>query len=342
MTDNIELVFAPCAEAAITFISGARRSLHAAVCWFTHPDIYQALLERARAGLRVGLMLNYDHINFHPEGLNFEALDEAGAKVLGFTGPGLLHHKFAVADELRALSGSYNWTRGQHHDHLLLVNSSKAARQFTEAFERLRELCDPLAVLREKPPRQTSFQQLYQPTLWSARDLRRRVIAGANVWVAAFIAKAPEWWRRCSQEQRWRFQCGAIMRSYWEEHLVWEAGTFLEWRAAQKFGTSLRQLSAFCLRVRPGDLVIAVRPPDKVLALGLVSSELEFPSPSQGTISRFVPWLQWPEGLPSPDPALTASRSSIRSYRGSALRIIETLSAYRESAPTDMPVVRQF
>ncbi len=64
MSLNPELTFRACAESVASFLARAKESLQIAVCWFTHPEIYNVLLNQAKAGLNVQLIVNYDQINF--------------------------------------------------------------------------------------------------------------------------------------------------------------------------------------------------------------------------------------------------------------------------------------
>lgn len=58
------IAFSQCDSAVISFVRSARKRLCIAVCWFTHPDIYQALKERIHAGVELTLLLNFDQVNF--------------------------------------------------------------------------------------------------------------------------------------------------------------------------------------------------------------------------------------------------------------------------------------
>lgn len=124
--------FQNCDQTVISFFDTAQNSLLVGMCWFTHPVIFQSVQRACARKVSVKIMLDYDHINFQPRGLDFGALEKAGAIVMGFTGPGLLHYKFAIADGCRVLSGSYNWTRTEQYDHLAVVLDADLAAQFSQ------------------------------------------------------------------------------------------------------------------------------------------------------------------------------------------------------------------
>ena len=53
------------------------------------------------------------------------------------------HHKFAVVDGERVITGSFNWTvmaDERNHENLLVIRDRALAKQYTEAFERALKL----------------------------------------------------------------------------------------------------------------------------------------------------------------------------------------------------------
>ena len=51
-------------QTLIRFIEDADFQLDIVVCWFTHPQIFEALLLACRRKVKVRLMLNFDQIIF--------------------------------------------------------------------------------------------------------------------------------------------------------------------------------------------------------------------------------------------------------------------------------------
>ncbi len=126
--------FGKCAPTVVHFIRSANIDLAIAVCWFTHPDIFKALLGAAQRGVRIRLAINYDQVNFNAAGLDFAQLERTGATVLAFGGEVLLHAKFAVADGQKVLTGSFNWTRTDNLDCITVLENYATAAQFDAAF----------------------------------------------------------------------------------------------------------------------------------------------------------------------------------------------------------------
>jgi phosphatidylserine/phosphatidylglycerophosphate/cardiolipin synthase-like enzyme len=51
-----------------------------------------------------------------------------------------MHHKFAVFDKAKALTGSYNWTRSaatSNRENILVTDDPRAVEGFGREFERL-------------------------------------------------------------------------------------------------------------------------------------------------------------------------------------------------------------
>ncbi len=318
-------------QAAISFVQSAHKTLHIAVCWFSHPEIFAALEQRIYAGVRVFLIVNYDQVNFRPQGLDFGRLERAGAEVFGFSGPVLLHHKFAVADTCRVISGSWNWTRAQHRDHLLISDDALLAEAFLAEFEQVKAGSSRLHALRNTAPKDISFQQLHQPVWCSLDDIRKRILSGARVWTTAFPAEGGDLWDRCLREQCHLYPGKDLLRDYWRQHRSWDESGFIDWMQQRSHLRDIRPLVRYCLKLRLGDVLVAVRPPNRILGMGMVGSDPEPSLAAQGDFRRFVAWLEAPENPSIFDPALNVRKTSLGRYRGSGLRLVEMLRAVVEA-----------
>ncbi len=254
-------------------------------------------------------------------------MEKAGAKTFGFPGPGLLHHKFAVADNKRLLTGSFNWTRSEHFDHVVVWDCPQASMAFAQAFEDLIPQCKLLNLLPDKAIRHISFQQLHQPTLWSVQDLRKAIIAGGKVWIAPFSAGEMPVWQQCYVGQRHYCRTHPAIEQYWQHRECWETDAFCAWLSGQDNQAGMQTTARYCLKVKPGDVLIAVEPKMRLLALGLVSSDPEASFLPAYGVCRYVPWIKWPEGVIVPDPAILKPGRTLRRYSGSGLQVVEALSA---------------
>jgi hypothetical protein len=124
-------------------IRKATSSIHIAVAWFTDPDIFEQLCQKASSGVRVELIVVNDSIN-RKGGLQYERLRDFGGMFM-MVGDNkkhstLMHNKFCVIDSATVITGSYNWSRKaqQNSENITVISDHpELARQFLEEFESL-------------------------------------------------------------------------------------------------------------------------------------------------------------------------------------------------------------
>ena len=123
----------------------ATSSIHIAVAWFTDPEIFAALCERARAGVRVELVIFNDAIN-RKSGIEYELLNALGGLFLLVgdkkRNSTVMHNKFCVIDATAVITGSYNWSRqAQANDEnvTVITDHPELASQFLAEFEAILE-----------------------------------------------------------------------------------------------------------------------------------------------------------------------------------------------------------
>jgi cardiolipin hydrolase len=57
-----------------------------------------------------------------------------------------MHHKFALFDDARLLTGSYNWTRSAadcNEENLIVTGDPRLVGPFRQEFDKLWNICDP-------------------------------------------------------------------------------------------------------------------------------------------------------------------------------------------------------
>ena len=115
-----------------------------AIAWFTDPEIYHLLCNKADQGIKVRLLLLDDNINTGKYGLNFERLKKLGGTIyfipLAGQKSSIMHNKFVVIDRSTVLTGSYNWTKRarKNSENITVIKGDLPfARQFLEEFENL-------------------------------------------------------------------------------------------------------------------------------------------------------------------------------------------------------------
>ena len=115
--------------------NGCRRT--ADVCVFTVTDdrITRALLAAHQRGVAVRLISDDDKA--HDLGSDVAQIAAAGVPVRVDRTPFHMHHKYALFDGARLLTGSYNWTRGaaeQNEENLLDTGEPAVLAAFARHF----------------------------------------------------------------------------------------------------------------------------------------------------------------------------------------------------------------
>ncbi|HRI01352.1 MAG TPA: phospholipase D-like domain-containing protein [Saprospiraceae bacterium] len=119
---NTQVYFDNLSDLVINKILSAKKSIHIALAWFTHRDIWKALYLQAKQGVEVNLLLLDDEINNDIEidhfvkAFNFFSLVTQKKR--------MLHHKFCVIDYFEVMTGSYNWSYkgNSNFENILIVN----------------------------------------------------------------------------------------------------------------------------------------------------------------------------------------------------------------------------
>jgi len=112
----------------------ANTSIHIAVAWFTDPEIFEQLCEKAASGVRVELMVFNDSINRNSN-IEHERLRELGG-VFMMVGDkkkssSVMHNKFCVIDCSTVITGSYNWSRQaqQNSENITVISDHPECRR---------------------------------------------------------------------------------------------------------------------------------------------------------------------------------------------------------------------
>lgn len=117
------------------------------ICVFTISDdrLSDAIQRAHRNGLTVRVLSDNDKME--DRGNDVERLAASGVEVRVDRSPEHMHHKFMVVDGRTVLTGSYNWTRSaetRNEENLVSLDDPFLAGRFSEEFERLWNLSDPV------------------------------------------------------------------------------------------------------------------------------------------------------------------------------------------------------
>ncbi|MBT2558180.1 DUF1669 domain-containing protein [Hymenobacter sp. ISL-91] len=140
-TAAAQVYFSPhddCVAAIQEFIRQARQTLD--VCVFTVADnrLSDELVAAHRRGVRVRLLT--DNEKLFDRGSDVRALHTAGLAVHVDESRNHMHHKFALSDNTRVLTGSYNWTRSAAElnlENLLISPDQALVAAYAAEFARL-------------------------------------------------------------------------------------------------------------------------------------------------------------------------------------------------------------
>lgn len=135
---TVEVSFEEIRPTILEYIKKAEFHIWLSLAWFTDPVLFEALKEKANAGVNVQLLLNDDETNYS-SGLPFESHFETYRKSkFGTFNNNIIHSKFCVIDLKYVMSGSYNWTKNAQfnkEDYSFTTNrevAEKYAKRFID------------------------------------------------------------------------------------------------------------------------------------------------------------------------------------------------------------------
>jgi phosphatidylserine/phosphatidylglycerophosphate/cardiolipin synthase-like enzyme len=107
-----------------------------AVFEFNAAPLWRALNRAAKRGVRVRLVTNADTSLAPAKGFRMDIRVLRGRRPRS----GIMHHKFAIFDQLRVATGSYNWSRGAahaNHENVLIEDDRAVVRAYRRHFNDL-------------------------------------------------------------------------------------------------------------------------------------------------------------------------------------------------------------
>ncbi|HEX8697829.1 MAG TPA: phospholipase D-like domain-containing protein [Myxococcaceae bacterium] len=125
-------------RAIIKLIEEARGSIDVCVFTVTDDRLTRALLEAHGRGLRIRLVSDDDKAL--DAGSDVARMRDVGIPVRLDRSEAHMHHKFALFDRMRLLSGSYNWTRSaadSNHENVLVSDDPRLVQPFCRVFDEL-------------------------------------------------------------------------------------------------------------------------------------------------------------------------------------------------------------
>ena len=130
-----------CPRAIARLMDRASRSVDVCVFTITNDRLADALIAAHRRGIAVRIVT--DDAKAEDLGSDVPRFEGAGIPLRVDRSPFHMHHKFAIFDGSKLLTGSYNWTRGASRDNneenLVVVDDPRLVAPFASTFERLWE-----------------------------------------------------------------------------------------------------------------------------------------------------------------------------------------------------------
>lgn len=136
-----EAWFLPSAAAVqrlISLIAACRETLDVCVFTITNDELSGALLAAHERG--VGLRIITDDDKASDRGSDIDRLRSAGVDVRTDSSDAHMHHKFALFDGRKLLTGSYNWTRSasrENQENFLVSDDPRLVSRYKRAFDDL-------------------------------------------------------------------------------------------------------------------------------------------------------------------------------------------------------------
>lgn len=301
----------------------AQSSICIAVCWFSHQQIFDALMNRLRAGISVEFLLEYDTQNIRPDGLDFQFFIQKGGLLFGNRGTGLMHHKFAIIDHRILLTGSFNWTYNTNAENIIVFQDLFCVEAFRQEYQALKKSAKRILHVDPSDAKQFVPFPLFENTLFTLPDLRRKIGSGTNVWVIKAGPKSIvdiDFFNR----KRLCFDAQKLLKPYWVLYRKWSDTLFesvLE--ECDMSPGKRREIICWTRRVKIGDLVMLTENKSPVLlAIGIVQSVPKMHEGVYFSTYREVQWLHvmLHKNYPLPE---TAPMHRIGKYKGSALRVLQ-------------------
>ena len=137
-----EAIFENIADRIKQELTQAEQSIYIAVAWFTNPRLFNTLLDKAKQGITVQLLISNDPINQQSLiDYNQINISNSVAYLIGDGKDDLMHNKFCVIDEYTVINGSYNWSKKAERNHeniIITTGDSVLAQSFIKQFKKIR------------------------------------------------------------------------------------------------------------------------------------------------------------------------------------------------------------
>ena len=112
------------------------------ICVFTISDnrISEEILKAHNRGIEIRIISDNEKMN--DDGSDIKFLASAGINIKIDHSPNHMHHKYMIVDEIKVLTGSYNWTKSAavyNQENIVITDSDEIVSGFIDNFSQLWE-----------------------------------------------------------------------------------------------------------------------------------------------------------------------------------------------------------
>lgn len=128
------------AEAVSHEIRTTKSKLLLSLYDFNNPALADELMKLAKRGVKVVIKIDTAKSTGKKESRLIKGLKTAGVNVQAVATDGRNHNKFAVIDDSKVITGSYNWTlkAESNLENLLILDCPKLAKKYEKEWESIR------------------------------------------------------------------------------------------------------------------------------------------------------------------------------------------------------------
>ena len=139
--ESLHVCFTPnqsCLPKVVKYIDDAKSSILLLGYSFTSKPITQALIQAKKRGVKVRIVLDHSQKTQKYSKETIQVLLKEHMDVRFDHSVKIAHNKILVIDDLKTLTGSYNWTHSaefKNAENLVFIKSQEVAKRYSEYFE---------------------------------------------------------------------------------------------------------------------------------------------------------------------------------------------------------------
>lgn len=135
----------------LNLLTCAESEILIAMAWFTSDELFSAVIDALKRGVKVELILLDNATNFMPYAPDFnKIIAHGGVLRIASSGHGFLHHKYCVIDNCLVITGSYNWTyyaETRNMENVIISDNKEVVGQYRKDFMALASMFEVSAAI---------------------------------------------------------------------------------------------------------------------------------------------------------------------------------------------------